>query len=138
MTEAQADWHSDGEESYDRPSLTLGDMRSGETIRVGVTAEPELKDGEYGDMLVVPVQFHVEESDYVPEVGGDGDNQPDPHTVEEGEELDLLSGSKRLRTALTEVDRETDGDGIGGLVLDIHKRGTGQKTEYSAEVVSDD
>jgi hypothetical protein len=123
-------WEQFGEEQEyddDRPAITFGDLRAGESVTITFDAEPEpFHSDEYGPG--VRADATLVESDYT-YLDEDGDE------VEGGDEVTLVTWSKRLVRALKSA--KEDADGIVGETVEITKFGSGYSTDYDAVLVDE-
>lgn len=120
--------YGDAAESDDRPAISLGDLRDGETVTLTVAEEPEMfESDDYGEGVRVPARFDGSDYDFTTEVDGRSVD------VEEGMDVVLITWSKRLVRALAEYDGE---NGIVGDTVTVTKHGAGMDTTYTVE--SDD
>lgn len=111
----------------DRPAISLGDLRSGETVTLEVAEEPEMFDSEeYGEGVRVPVKFV--ESDYTFETTTGAGEEVE---VDEGMDVVLITWSKRLVRALRTYAEENGA--LVGETVTIEKKGSGYDTTYSVE-----
>lgn len=120
----------DSAEQYDddAPAVTLGDLRSGEVTELTVREEPEqFVSDQYGEGVRVPSTFH--ESDYAFRTE-DGD------AIEDGDDVVLVTWSKRLVAALAD-HAETNGGSVVGERVRIEKFGSGYDTDYRVEPAGD-
>lgn len=109
------------QEPDDKPAVTLGDLRDGEEVTVHLAGEPEVFDSDqYGRGFSVPCLFVS--SDYTHK-DNDGDE------IEGGDEVRLVSWSKRLARTLREFADEHGWDAD----VTVQKSGNGMDTTYSAE-----
>lgn len=116
--------YADSEEQDDEPAITLGDLRDGESVTLAFKAEPETFDTDYGEAVRVEATFL--ESDFT--------WNPDDHdgAVENGDDVVLVTWSKRLVGALAEAHGEAS---IVGDGFEITKSGTGYETTYTVDRV---
>lgn len=107
----------------DAPAITLGDLRDGESVTLTFNALPGMIDTDHGAAIRAESEF-VGSEDYT--------WTPDDHDgeVEEGDEVVLISWSKRLAQALTDAN---DDEGLVDGTFEITKHGAGFDTDYTVE-----
>jgi len=124
-------WEEFGEEAEydddDRPAVTFGDLRPGESVVLTFDAEPEpFHSDDYGPG--VRADATLQASDY--------QFQNDGEPVEQFDPVTLVTWSKRLVRALKEAKH--DAGGIVGETFQITKYGSGYDTTYDVDHRPDD
>lgn len=128
-------WHDsfgddpDNDDDDRDPVLSTGDMTHGDSFTVEVRAEPETTDTEHGDALRVECSF----------LGSSGHDfeTEDGEPFNEGDDVVLLTWSKRLGRALHRVARkrdEADDDGnpsLAGATVEVTKLQPDEDDQYS-------
>ena len=120
------DFADEADESYDDgPAITLGDLRGGESVVLTVEAEAETFSSDYAD-------DDQDDAFRMDCTFGECDHytwEPDDHgPVEQGDQVTLVSWSRRLARAIVAADPEI------GETIEIHKSGTGKQADYSVEI----
>jgi hypothetical protein len=117
------DFADDGS-TDDTPAITLGDLRDGESVELVVNDEPEQFDSDkYGPGIRVPAEFIEGDVPFQTKQGDD---------ITDGDEVTLLSWSKRLAAELAAYDEES---GLVDSVIEITKHSGADRydTRYTVE-----
>lgn len=123
---------ADESEEYDDYAITLGDLRAGESVSLKITDEPEMFESDnYENGVRFPGIFVASDYSFV-HTSDDGDD----HEIQGGDDITLLTWSKRLVRAAKEYAGGDVRD-IEGEEITIEKSGSGFDVDYSVSEAAD-
>lgn len=130
------DYADEPDDGDDVPAVFVGRLNDGEGMTVSPVAGAEtFHSDEYGAGWRMRVVFLESDHEYK---WADDPEEDDPEPIENGDEVSLVSWSKRLARALIEESESDDASDLIGEKVTFEKTGDGTSADYSVGVMESD